>query len=145
MRYEGCLPPLGERFSGANAAGAREGRCQTLCMGRECKVTMRFLLRAISMIALVMAVIAGVIDAIKSVAASEVVISPLGAAWYGLSPDTLNLAQAVIQRNVHPYLWDPVVQWILLQPAWAVFLVISLFFYLIAWRRPKPAGRFAAR
>lgn len=121
------------------------GAAPSLCMGRECKVTMRFLLRAISLIALALAVIAGVIDAIKSVAASQVVISPLGAVWFGLSPDTLNLAQAVIQRNVHPYLWDPVVQWILLQPAWAVFLVLSLFFYLIAWRRPKPAGRFAAR
>ncbi len=114
-------------------------------MGWECKVTMRFLLRAISMIALVMAVIAGVIDAIKSVAASEVVMSPLGAAWYALSPDTLNQAQAVIEQNLHPYLWDPVVQWILLQPAWAVFLVLSLFFCLLAWRKPKPAGRFAAR
>ncbi len=106
---------------------------------------MRFLLRAISMIALVLAVIAGVIDAIKSVAASQVVMEPLGNAWYAISPDTLNLAQAVIQRNVHPYLWDPIIQWVLLQPTWAVFLVLSLFFYLIAWRRPRPAGRFAAR
>ena len=102
-------------------------------------------MRTISLIALVMAVITGVIDAIKSVAGSELVITPLGAAWFSISPDTLNLMQAIIQRNLHPYLWDPIAQWILLQPAWAVFLVISLFFYLIAWRRPKPAGRFAVR
>ncbi len=105
---------------------------------------MRFLLRAISLLALIIAVIAGVQDAIKSVASSEVVITSLGAAWYGISPDTLNLTQAVIQRRIHPYLWDPVMQWVLLQPSWAVFLVLSLFFYLIAWRRPKPAGRFTA-
>ncbi|WP_136657829.1 hypothetical protein [Nitratireductor sp. XY-223] len=106
---------------------------------------MRFLLRAISLLALIVAVISAVVDTIRSVAASEVVITPLGASWYSISPDTLNLAQAVIQRNLHPYIWDPVVQWILLQPTWAVFIVLALFFYLIAWRKPRPAGRFAAR
>lgn len=106
---------------------------------------MRFLLRAISLLALIVAVISAVVDAIRSLAASEIVITPLGAAWYSFSPDTLNLAQALIQRNVHPYIWDPIVQWILLQPTWGVFLTLSLIFYLIAWRRPRPAGRFAAR
>ncbi|MCP4317961.1 MAG: hypothetical protein GY789_18545 [Hyphomicrobiales bacterium] len=106
---------------------------------------MRFLLRAISLLALVVAVISAVVDMIKSIAASQVIITPLGADWYQLSSDTLNLTQAVIQRNVHPYIWDPVVQWILLQPTCSVFLVLSLFFYMIAWRKPRPAGRFAAR
>jgi hypothetical protein len=106
---------------------------------------MRFLLRAISLLALVVAVITAVIDMIKSVAASQLMITPLGAEWYRLSPDSLNLTQAVIQRNVHPYIWDPMVQWILLQPIWGVFLFLSLFFYVIAWRKPRPAGRFAAR
>ena len=106
---------------------------------------MRFVLHAISLLALVAAVISAVVDMIKSVAASQVIITPLGADWYQFSSDTLNLTQAIIQRNVHPFIWDPVVQWILLQPTWAVFLFLSLFFYLIAWRRPRPAGRFAAR
>lgn len=106
---------------------------------------MRFLLRTISLLVLVLAVIAGVIDAIKSVAASRVELTPLGQIWFELSPDTLNLVQALVQRYLHPYIWDPVIQWILLQPTWAVLLVISLLFYMIAWRRPRPAGRFAAR
>ncbi len=104
---------------------------------------MRFLLRAISLLALIMAVITGVQDAIKSVASSQIVITSLGSAWYTISPDTLSQSQTLIQGHLHPYLWDPVMQWILLQPAWAVFLAIALFFYLIAWRRPKPAGRFS--
>ncbi len=82
---------------------------------------------------------------IKSIAASQVIITPLGADWYQLSSDTLNLTQAVIQRNVHPYIWDPVVQWILLQPTCSESLVLSLSFYMIASRKPRPAGRFAAR
>ncbi|MEO4044335.1 hypothetical protein AAFN47_22275 [Hoeflea sp. CAU 1731] len=104
---------------------------------------MRFLLRAISLLALIMAVITGVQDAIKSVASSQIVITSLGSAWYNVSPDTLTQSQSLIQGHLHPDLWDPVMQWILMQPAWAVFLAIALFFYLIAWRRPKPAGRFS--
>ncbi|MBW8638197.1 hypothetical protein K1W69_13460 [Hoeflea sp. WL0058] len=104
---------------------------------------MRFMLRAISLLALIMAVVTGVQDAIKSVASSQIVITSLGSAWYNVSPETLAQSQTLIQGNLHPYLWDPVMQWILLQPAWAVFLAIALFFYLIAWRRPKPAGRFS--
>ncbi|MEM6464338.1 MAG: hypothetical protein AAF724_20745 [Pseudomonadota bacterium] len=106
---------------------------------------MRFLLRALSLLALVVAVISAVIDMIKSVAASQVIITPLGAEWYRISSDTLNLTQNVIQQNMHPFLWDPVVQWILLQPTWGVFLVLSLVLYLIAWRRPRQARHFAAR
>ncbi len=105
---------------------------------------MRLILRTISLLALIMAVITGVQDAIKSVATSQVVITSLGSAWDSVSPDSIDLAQAVIERNIHPYLWDPIVQWILLQPAWAVFLVVALLFYIVAWRRPKPAGRFTA-
>ena len=114
-------------------------------LAEEFMRTMRFLLRAISLLALVVAVIAAVIDMIKSVAASQLIMTSLGAEWFQLSPDTLNMTQAVIQRNVHPYIWDPVMQWILLQPTWGVFLFLSLFFYLIAYRKPRPAGRFAAR
>lgn len=106
---------------------------------------MRFLLNAFSLIALIVAVISAVVDMIKSVAASEIVLTPLGADWYALSADTLNVTQEVIQRHVHPYVWDPVVQWILLQPTWAVFVVLSLVFYIMGWRKPKPAGRFAVR
>ncbi len=106
---------------------------------------MRTLLRAIGLIALVMAVITGVNDVIRSVATSEIVIEPLGSIWYAISPDTLILAQAAIQRNVHPFLWDPVIRWILLQPSWVVFSVLSLFFYLISLHRKRSAVQSAAR
>ena len=105
---------------------------------------MRFLLRFISMMFLVVAVITGVVDAIQTVAADRLNLTILGEAWYSFSPDSLNAAQAVVQRYVHPLLWDPVIQWVLLQPAAAVFLALSLVFYLLGYKRKKPAGRFAA-
>lgn len=105
---------------------------------------MRFLLRFISLMFLVLAVITGVVDAIQTVAADTLQLTVLGEAWYSFSPESLNATQAATQRYVHPLLWDPVIQWVLVQPAVAVFLVLSLIFYLLGYKRPKPAGRFAA-
>ena len=43
-----------------------------------------------------------------------------GALWFGLDVESLNLAQAIIQRFIHPYLWDPVVAGMLQWPAWSL-------------------------
>jgi hypothetical protein len=102
----------------------------------------RFLFRLLATLALAVAVIMAVLDATRSVAASAVVLTPLGTSWYGVSPETLNLAQATIQRNVHPALWDPVAVWVLTMPGFAVFGVIALLFYLIGRKPRARAGRF---
>lgn len=105
---------------------------------------MRFILRLISLFFLVVAVIAGVVDSIETVSAGVYTPTILGEAWFQFSPDTLNMMQATVQRYVHPALWDPVIQWILLKPAALVFLALSLIFYLLGYRRKNAAGRFAA-
>ena len=43
-----------------------------------------------------------------------------GALWFGLDVGSLNLAQAIVQRFIHPYLWDPVVAGMLQWPAWSL-------------------------
>ena len=53
-----------------------------------------------------------------------------GELWYRLHPDTLNMLQAGIQRNVWPYLWDPLIVTVLLWPAWLVLGVPGL---LLVW------------
>ena len=62
----------------------------------------RFILRAISLVALVVAVMAGTIDAIQSVSASEPVLTPLAVAWSTASPDTIALVADGIMRKF-PY------------------------------------------
>lgn len=99
---------------------------------------MRFLAKLIALALLVAAVIAGTVDAVQSVAASRAVLTPLGQAWFDLSPATLGLAQAAIQRYLHPYLWDPVMQWVLIQPSFAVLAALSLAFYLLGKLRRRP-------
>ena len=104
----------------------------------------RFILKLVSLVALVVAVMAGTIDAIQSVSASEPVLTPLAVAWSTASPETIALVADGIMRNLHPYAWDPAAMWVLSQPAFAVLLAVSLFFWVIAYKRPPVAGRFTA-
>ena len=106
---------------------------------------MRFIIRTFSLIFLAIAILAAVVDALQSVAIGRVVLSPLGATWFEFHADSLNVSQAVIQRYVHPIIWDPIIQWILLQPTLAVFLVLSFLFYILAYKRKRPEDRFMAR
>jgi hypothetical protein len=105
---------------------------------------MRFVARVLSLIFLVFAVIAGMVDAIQSVAADQPVLTPLIDSWSANSPDTLALLQDLVTAKLPLWVWDPGLSWVLAQPAFAVFLLFSLIFYLAGYRRVKPAGRFAA-
>ena len=39
---------------------------------------------------------------------------------------SLNLSQAVIQRYISPWLWDPAIQTVLTAPAWLVLAIIAV-------------------
>ena len=61
----------------------------------------------------------------------------LGQLWFDLDRSSLNLIQAVVQRYIHPFLWDPVIVSILLCWAFAVLMVLGLLVLAIAskWKR----------
>jgi hypothetical protein len=49
-----------------------------------------------------------------------------GQVWYDLDKASLNLVQAVVQRYIHPTVWDSVfVPWLLL-PAWRALAVLVI-------------------
>ena len=66
--------------------------------------------------------------------------TPTGKAWYRLSPGSLNLMQAVIERHVWKTLWDPVILTVLLQPVWLVLAVPGLL--LVIFARSRKRRRF---
>ena len=105
---------------------------------------MRFLLRLASLFALAVAVIAGTIDSIQSVASSQVLMTPMSDAWQDVSPSTLTALQSSVSYYVHPRFYAFIFQWLMLQPAFAVFLMLALLLWMIAYRRPPIAGRFSA-
>jgi len=47
-----------------------------------------------------------------------------GQLWFALDTPSLNLFQAVVQRYLHPALWDNVIVPLLLRPAWEVSLFL---------------------
>lgn len=104
----------------------------------------RFLFRFFSLISLCIAVVAGTLDSIASVSASEMVVTPLGIAWLELSPDTLSAASEAVQRSWGPQTWGFAIRWLLPLPAFAVFLALSLVLWMTGYKRRSPAGRFAA-
>ena len=89
-----------------------------------------FLARVLGYWMIAAAIVGIVIDGTKSIAANALVITPLGETWFTLSPGSLNALQAGIQRHISPYLWDPVLQWVLMLPNWAV---IGGLGFLIVW------------
>ncbi|OHV80599.1 hypothetical protein [Ensifer sp. LCM 4579] len=105
---------------------------------------MRFLLRFASFLALTVAVLAGTIDSIQSVAASAPVMTPLGEGIEVLGPEALDWVQSLQRTDSGPAIWLAALHWLFMQPAFAVFLVIALLFWMAGYRKKPAAGRFAA-
>lgn len=67
----------------------------------------------------------------------------LGELWYRIHAASLNAAQAGIQRNIAPWLWEPVITTILLWPVWLGFGVPGI---LLIWAcRRRGRGLFRNR
>jgi ABC-type Fe3+ transport system permease subunit len=99
---------------------------------------LRFLSRFLGLWLMAGALVALVVDGAKSIAAGSLVTTPLGAMWYSLSPDTLNGAQAGIQRNVSPVLWDTVFVSILTAPGFVVFGILGALLLLAGRKKRQP-------
>jgi hypothetical protein len=61
----------------------------------------------------------------------------VGKLWFSLHVDSLNLAQAVVQRYIHPALWDPAIVWVLRLPAWLAFAVPGLALWILCRKRRR--------
>jgi hypothetical protein len=103
-----------------------------------------FLSRFIGLWLIAGALVALVIDATKTIASSTLTVTPLGLAWANLSQASLISAQQLVQQRLESYighwLWDPLIQSVLLLPTWAVLGVAG---FLLTWlgrpRRLRPA------
>ncbi|MBV8122049.1 MAG: hypothetical protein JO081_19180 [Alphaproteobacteria bacterium] len=63
----------------------------------------------------------------------------VGQLWYELDRSSLNLAQAVIQRYLTPFLWDQIIVRILL--CWAFVVLIGLGALILLLARGRSATR----
>ena len=60
-----------------------------------------------------------------------------GQLWYDLNRSSLNLTQAVVQRYIHPFLWDPIMVSILLSWAFAVLMLLAALLLVLFRRRAR--------
>jgi hypothetical protein len=67
----------------------------------------------------------------------------LGGLWYEIHRSSLNGAQAGVQRYLAPWLWDPIIIWILVRPVWLIAGVPGLLLTWLGWpRKTKRRKRF---
>ncbi len=102
-----------------------------------------FLMRFFGYWMLAAAIVALVIDGAKTIAESTLTITPLGQTWFELNAGSLILSQAAIERHVHPFLWDPVIQYLLTLPTWSVAGMIGVAMLLIGRRKEQRHESFA--
>ena len=69
----------------------------------------------------------------------------LGQLWYDLSRSSLNLVQAVVQRYISPFLWDPIIVTILLWWAFAVLMVLGLLILTLSAGRARAKAALSRR
>lgn len=69
----------------------------------------------------------------------------LGQLWFSIDRASLNLVQAVIQRYVAAWLWDPVIETALLAWAFAVFAAAGALLLWLCRRRRDEPGRWRRR
>lgn len=81
---------------------------------------MRRILRILGALLLAVAMVLLVMDGTHTLASSALVVTPLGGAWSGFFPGTLEPARIFIETSVHPLLWEPVATTLLSWPGWAV-------------------------
>jgi hypothetical protein len=99
---------------------------------------MRMLLRIMGVWLLLLAMIAAVVDATKSLAGGGAwVVTPMGQQWQALSPETLRDAKAAIESSVSPMVWDPVMTTILDAPTWVVFGILGVLLYWLGQKRKQ--------
>lgn len=58
-------------------------------------------------------------------------MQPAGQIWFSIDNASLNLMQAVIQRYIHPELWNSVVVPWLLLPGWRALAILVIAFAVI--------------
>jgi hypothetical protein len=99
-----------------------------------------FLVRLAGLVIFGASFITLVSDGIRTLAANHFVLTPLGQTWYDFDRRSLALVQGMVERYVHPYIWDPVLQTVLSWPTFAVGGVVGILLMALGSgrRRTRP-------
>ncbi len=76
--------------------------------------------RGVGVVFLIMAGVALAYELMMLAATGSYRMVPTGEFWFSIHVGSLNLVQAIVQRYIHPALWDPVIAGLLQWPAWSL-------------------------
>jgi hypothetical protein len=130
------LPTASASGGHKDCAGAARARIATgFC--REFKRMLRGFFRLASLLAMAIALVAGVLDLTRSIADKAVVMTPFLADWQRLSPATLDATRESVSQYLHPWFWSPVATTILSAPTWALLAGLAIGFGALSSRRRR--------
>ncbi|WP_377844493.1 hypothetical protein [Bosea sp. UC22_33] len=95
----------------------------------------RFLLRLIGYLSVAAGFVALVIDGARSIANAGLRFTPVSEVLIAVIQERYQLIQPAIERNLHPWLWDPLLLSLMRAPAAAAALLLG-FALLWLGRRP---------
>lgn len=96
------------------------------------------IVRIIGYVLLLAGLVALGAELLSSLEAGKWTIIPLGQRWvefFGFT--SLQSIQVGLERYVHPFLWNPVLQSVFEAPAWLPLVLLGLIFILVARRRRR--------
>ena len=100
----------------------------------------RFLFRFVGLWLLAGAFVAFLIDGMRSIATSRIVLTSAGEAWFVTHRPSLEWFKAYVENGFPAWAWDPVAMNFLLAPLWAVLGVIGIIFALLGRTPARPIG-----
>ncbi|MBS7541018.1 hypothetical protein [Ancylobacter lacus] len=91
----------------------------------------RFLLRFVGLWVLAGGFVALVVDGTRSIASSDLVMTPLGEAWFAAGPGSLARFQSLVETRLSPVVWEYAAVPLLMAPLAAVLGVAGLLLILL--------------
>jgi hypothetical protein len=97
----------------------------------------RFLMRTLALLLLAAGFAALIVDGVRSITGSRIVVTAFGETAYRLFPMSFPKLQPAVEQRVHPLVWDPFLLSFFLTPSWLVLGFLGLLLFWLA--RPRPA------
>ena len=104
----------------------------------------RFFLRFFGYLAVGAGFVALVLDGARSIANQSLMMTRFGETLFRLFGESYLKLQPAIEKNLHPFLWDPVLLALSQAPSFVIGLVLG-FLMLRLGRRPDPGVGYLTR
>lgn len=97
--------------------------------------------RFLSFVCLIVAVLIGVTDSVRSVATNKVdLLSSIDGLAY-IWPQSVTFTQTLIEHYIHPEAWRSLLGFANDAPATAVLLSLAMIFWMIGYRKVRPRSQ----